>query len=108
LNPNGSRPDRGEIVSRAIGPLRPGKSNRKTQQVNKQSLESFIIGSRIALAMAAAKGSPVRSNFARAVQSKAPKKRIRRLPPVVKKQDRELTKEIARMDKVTALLTKPI
>jgi len=86
--------------------------------VNKPTIDSFIIGSRIALAMATAKESPTRSNFARAVKSKttkaketskssqAPKKRNQSLAPGVKPQDRELTREIARMDQVMALLTK--
>jgi hypothetical protein len=83
--------------------------------VNKQTLDSFIIGSRIALAMSTAKGSPVRSSFARAVKSGAKensnssqltKKRNQRLSPGVNARDRQLAKEIARMDKLLSLMTK--
>ncbi len=85
--------------------------------MNKPTIDSLIIGSRIALAMAAAKGSPVRSNFATAVKIEAEensesslltKKRKRRMSPGVNSRDRQLAREIARMVRVMSLMTKQL
>lgn len=77
---------------------------------------NLILGSRIALAMAMANGSPVHSRFARTAESsgtrekktpdgsQATKKRKPKLTGEVKPQDRELAWEVARMDEAMAVL----